>query len=302
MKSTDRIPLRVLVIAAPWFLVVAVGWVSPPRASGQSIVKSQDIVYRKAGDVELRLDISAPEKAGGRRPAILFLCGNGYGHYRQNRRQFWAAMDEAAAKGYVGVSADYSSAALKVDGTVRFPFPNQVYDVKSAVRWLRANADIYGIDPERIAAVGWSSGATLALMLALTLPSDGLEGESGLSAYSSAIRCAVAFGAQTDFEALLRDGGLDWSTRDYLAGPEEGAIERYRRASPVAYVRAAAPPILLISGDQDRDIPLSQAERLAAKLDAAGCPHELVVRKGEGHRIFMGDPSVWPFLGAALAP
>src|SRR4030042_1913195 len=177
---------------------------------GQNAIESYDIVYRNVSGRELMLDISRPQPEGTDRPAIVFLCGNGWGYEKSiNRGQFSYALDLAVANGYVGVTVDYSSTAENFYHRALGIFPAQVYDVKRAIRFLRANAKKFDINPSRIGVVGFSSGANLALMLAFTRPTDGLEGVDDYLQYSSAIQAVVNFSAATDL--------VSWNMEPYVS-------------------------------------------------------------------------------------
>ena len=174
-----------------------------------------------------------------------------------------------------------------------------MYDVKSAIRFLRANAKRFGIDPDRIGVVGHSSGGNLALMLGLTRPVDGLEGHDEYLQYSSSVQAVVNFAGPTEL------------TSDYVATPEvdsayvggtpKAVPDRYRMASPLTYVRRDAPPILTIHGDKDTASYLQQALLLDEKVKEAGGKHTLIVKKGAGHMDFsLAEPAVWEFLDLVL--
>jgi hypothetical protein len=138
--------------------------VSAVAVNAQNANESYDIVYRNTNGRELMLDISRPLSEGVARPAIVFLCGNGWGYDKSiNREQFSYALDLAVANGYIGVTVDYSSTVENPYHRALGIFPSQVYDVKSAIRFLRANAKRFDIDPSRIGVVGFSSGAILRL-------------------------------------------------------------------------------------------------------------------------------------------
>ena len=230
----------------------------------------------------------------------MFLCGNGWGYTRTyDRTEFAYGLDLAAAKGYVGVTVDYSSTRANGNDRPTGAFPAQVYDVKSAIRFLRANADRFDIDPDRIAVVGHSSGGNLALMLGLTRPEDGLEGKDDYLQYSSAVQAVVNFAGPTELASdYLSTPEVDSA---YVGGTPKAVPDRYRMASPVTYVRPDAPPILTIHGDKDTASSVGQAFLLDEKMRDAGGSHTLIVKKGAGHMDFsLAEPAVWEFLARVL--
>jgi acetyl esterase/lipase len=266
-------------------------------AFAQNAIETDGIVYRKAAGRELLLDVARPSPQGVARPAIVFLCGNAWGYARSiNREQFSFAMDIAVAKGYVAVDADYSSSRENNYRRAIGTFPAQVHDVKCAIRFLRAHAKEYDIDPDRIAVVGFSSGANLGLMLALTRPTDGLEGEDSNSGFSSAVQAVVNFAGPAD---LVLEYKLDAAEEDaYMGGSLKALPDLYRRASPISYVRPDGPPILTIQGDQD--LLAEQSILFDKKMKEAGARHTLVIKKGAGHTDFVSEDIVWEFLANEL--
>ena len=139
--------------------------------------------------------------------------------------------------------------------------------MKAAIRWLRANASRYNLDPNNIAIMGSSSGAWAATMAAVTGDRPELEGDVGTLGVSSAVQAAVAFYPPTDFLAM---GGR----HDHPMSPESRLIgcaiktcpEKAEAANPVRYVRGDEPPIMLLHGEQDAKVPYSQSELLYEAL------------------------------------
>jgi acetyl esterase/lipase len=170
MKKLFIIALGVLAFAT------AAGIGGSAQQEGWPLVED-GITYAVANGIELKLDLARPSTGKGPFPALIYLAGNGWGWYGGiNRTQHSVEIRSAARHGYVAASVDYREARRGGTGASQNVFPSQVHDVKAAVRWLRANAAKYNIDPDRIGAAGWSSGGHLALMLGLTSASDGLEG------------------------------------------------------------------------------------------------------------------------------
>lgn len=161
-----------LVVSSVLFTFVHAVHADPP-------IVENDIVFGNGGGQDLKRDLARPSEGDGPFPALVLLFGGGLGYYTEDRGQCSGEILHAAQRGYVAVAIDYRLTSIKENGKTKDLFPAQIYDVKAAVRWLRANASKYRIDPSRIGVSGWSSGGHFALLLGLTVPSDGLEGDSG---------------------------------------------------------------------------------------------------------------------------
>jgi uncharacterized protein (TIGR03067 family) len=241
-----------------------------------------DVPYSEVSPVQ-KLDLYLPEQhSDGIRPAIVFVHGGGWRAGDKRREQWWRLPAQYAKDGYVAISVNYRL-------TGEAPFPAQLTDVKCAVRWLRAHADEYDVDPHRIGAYGNSAGAHLVAMLGLVQPTDGLEGEGPHREYSSAVQAVCASATPTDFLNWGEVGKLADrpSTKALLSGPVEESKKRAGQASPITYVRADAPPVLLIHGTIDQVVPNMQAERLAHALREAGAREvRHLIFGNEGHNVF----------------
>jgi acetyl esterase/lipase len=261
------------------------------------VAVERGVVYQQANGIEVRLDIAYPTQGTGPRPAVIFAFGGGWGYFaKQNRSQFFDHMIATAEKGYVAATVDYRVTSEKVNGVPVSSFPDPVHDLKQAVRWLRVNADRYGIDPGHIGAVGFSSGAHLVLMLAVTDENDGLEGRSADAGVSSRVQAAVAMGGPGDMAGLYREtAAAPQRVVDLLGGTPEQVPERYALASPVNYVSADDPPVMLVHGDRDTKIPTAQALQLDAEMTRQGHRHLLVIKKDAGHKKFPMDDEIWAF-------
>ncbi len=269
-------------------------------AEEEAFIWEPNITYGKGGDAELKLDLARPASGKGPFPALIFMPGSGWGYWSVGRRQCCSALIKAAEKGYVAVTVDYRLTSVKENDKTKYLFPAQVYDVKCAVRWLRANAKKYKIDPNRIGAVGWSSGGHLALMLGLTDPSHGLEGECGNLKFSSCVQAVVSLAGPTELISLYHEKSNPISIVEFLGGTPEEVPDQYKIASPLTYVSKDDPPVLTIQGDRDASVPPKQAELLDAKMKEAGASHMLIIKKGIGHINFWYDNAVWDFFDKHL--
>ena len=262
----------------------------------QTFIETYGVPYRIVGGRELQMDIQRPQSVGVPKPAVVFLCGNGWGYERTlNREQLWYALDLANQNGYVAVTVDYSSSVENSNGRPIGIFPAQIHDVKSAIRFLRANARQYDIDPTRVGVVGYSSGGNLALLLGLTVPADGLEGQDDNLQYSSSVQAVVNLSGATDLVSWNKEPYVS----AYLGGSLQAKPELYHRASPVNYVKPGTAPVLTIHGDRDTVVSLDQALLLDRRMKEVGAPHTLVINKGRGHTEEI-DQTAWEFLEKAL--
>ncbi len=260
-------------------LCLLTGFALPAMATATTtptIREETDVVFGKGGETDLKLDLAMPADGAGPFPAVVCIHAGGWvGGKRQEMSQ---TIRTLAGRGYVAVSPDYRLA------TAHSRFPAQVEDCKAAVRWLRANAAKYKIDPNHIGAVGFAAGGHLACMLGVTDKDDGLDGNGGNADASSRVQAVVSFFGPTDLAA--KDWGLEASARNIiplLGGTAEEKPEAYLKASPLTYAGKNAAPLLLFHGAEDKMVPVNQSRRLAEKVESAGGSAQLVVVEGEGH-------------------
>jgi acetyl esterase/lipase len=262
----------------------------------QTSIETYGVTYRTVGGKDLQMDIQRPQPVGVPKPAIVFLCGNGWGYERTiNREYFWYALDLANQNGYVAVTVDYSSSEPNSNNRPIGTFPNQIYDVKSAIRFLKANAKQYDIDPTRIGVIGFSSGGNLALLLALTVPADGLEGQDAYPEHSSSVQAVVNLSGVTDLAVWNREPYVS----AYLGGSLPAKPEQYKRASPINYVKPGMAPVLTIHGGKDDVVSADQARLLDARMREVGASHTLIIKSDLEHNDEIGQ-DVWDFLGKYL--
>ena len=233
-----------------------------------------DIVYARAGDKELKLDLARPAEGKGPFPCAVLFHGGGWRMGNKKDVRGWLTL--LAAEGYVAASVGYR---LVPDAT----FPAPVEDAKTAVRFLRANADRYAVDKDRVAAMGWSAGGHLACLLGLTDPKCGFEGKE-CSDQSSRVQAVVDYFGPTDLSAF----GKNDLAQKAMLGPFIGARfaedpAAHEKASPVKYVTRDAPPFLILHGTRDWVVPIEQSRLLTQKLEDVGAPVKLVEVPDAGH-------------------
>jgi acetyl esterase/lipase len=261
--------------------------ISRPRpASGMTPVL-REVVFREVDGRQVRLDVylpagNAPE---GGRPVVLALFGGGW--WRGSKEDIGPFAAQLTRSGYVVVTPDY---ALARPGTPSWP--TNFEDVREAVRWTRRNADRLGADPERIAALGESSGAHLALLLGTApdgpvtiegLPADSLGGP-GAGDVSARVQAVVSLAGPADLLTLVSASRPSVPVLDQFLGGLSGDVPgRFDAASPARHASADDPPVLLLHGAADPIVPAEQARQMASALGSVGVPHRLAILPGVGH-------------------
>jgi acetyl esterase/lipase len=267
-----------------WLVAVAIFLCAPavaqdkvlksPLAPPAGVVYEKDVEFGKGGDTALKLDIARPEKADKRLPCIVVIHGGGWrgGNFKGHVPQIF----DFAEHGYVSATVQY-----RLVPAARWPA--QIEDVKCAVRYLRANAEKYWIDKERIGAIGFSAGAHLSMLLGTMDKKDGLEGNGGNPSESSKVQAVVSYFGPTDLAQKDFPDIVNGMLADFLGGkPEERAAE-FKAASPVTYIDKDDAPILHFQGTKDKLVPYAQAYLLSDAMTKAGLGGRVELLLGADH-------------------
>lgn len=256
----------------------------PPAAENNSttekFVFEPNIAYGTGGGEKLLLNLARPVEGQGPFPAVVFIHGGAW--QGGNKDLHSPQIKELAARGYVALSIGYRLAP-------KHPHPAQIEDCKCAVRWLRAHAADYRVDPERIGAVGLSAGAHLAMILGVMDRQDGLEGSGGWSDQSSKVKAVVSFAGPTDLAARFPDVSTDILAK-FIGGPVAEKQDLLKQASPITYVDKGDAAMLLFQGTVDPLIPAEQAFAMSAALTQAGVPGRVELLIGAQHG--WGEPDL----------
>ncbi|MEO5801903.1 MAG: alpha/beta hydrolase [Verrucomicrobiota bacterium] len=234
----------------------------------------QDVVYGKADDVELKLDLYFPKKTEGKLPVTVYVHGGGWQNGDKGAGAGAMAIGELVKRGYLVASVNYRLAPT-------YKFPAQIEDVKCAIRFLRAHASDYQLDPKRMGVWGGSAGGHLVALLGTSDAKIGLEGKGGWADQSSRVQAVVDMFGPADLTVEFPGGNA--RIIETVFGASSSKDEVLKRASPVTHVTSDDPPFLILHGENDRLVPLSQSEKLHERLKAAGVPSKLVVVKNAGH-------------------
>jgi acetyl esterase/lipase len=235
-----------------------------------------ELVYAQYGQRSMHLDLYRPAVLGRTPiPAVVVMRGGGFQH------------GDSKGFGFIAASlaqAGFAAACIQYRTSQEARFPAAVQDAKAAVRWLRANARDYRIDPDAVSAIGGSAGAYLAAMLATSGGVPDLEGDGGNAGVSSRVSAAVAMATPADFVDLSPYPRRALAAVEpFFGSPLERQLDARRRGSPISYVTRTSAPILLIHSDSDPDLPYSQALLLLQKYREAGASAELLTIPGGPH-------------------
>ncbi|MSU23062.1 MAG: alpha/beta hydrolase [Opitutus sp.] len=262
-----------------------------PRVPAGTVVE-RDLVFARAGEQNLVLDLYLPEKRPASLPVVLWIYGGAW--RSRNRAQQAPKASWLAGHGYAVAVIDY-----RLSSEARFPA--QINDCKAAVRWLRAHATKFGLDGNRIGAWGESSGGHLATLLGVTGGVADLEGELGHAEQSSRVQAVVDFFGPTDFlqmaahalpGATLQHDSPDSPESRLVGGAIQENAAKVARANPIVYVTREVPPFFIVHGEQDLSVPLHQSELLFAALQAARRDVTFYKIAGAGHSgpLFTTEP------------
>jgi acetyl esterase/lipase len=246
--------------------VVAVALLVPGMASAQTPVTVEtDVIYSRTEGSAVLADVAYPV-GGADLPAIVYVHG---GRWRSGERVNDEGLQVAewAGLGFFAMTIDY-----RLVGAA--PAPAAYQDVQTAIRWVHAHADRYGIDPDRIYLIGNSSGGHL-VALAATLGEGPYARVGGWDDARSDVRAVISAAGPYDLNTL--SWGNLWTP------PDSDVVEARRLASPIRHIGPNTKPILLVHSDDDRSVPIQQALDMAKALEAAKVHHRLVHYADRGH-------------------
>lgn len=255
----------------------------------------EDVAYSHQHPRQV-LDLWAP-KGASKLPCVVWIHGGGWSAEDLTKRyRPEVELVALAKKGFVCVSIEYRLCQ-------HAPFPAQIQDCKCAIRFLRAHADQYGIDPERIGVWGESAGGHLTALLAAAGSVPEFEGDGGWQEYSSQVQAAVPWYAPNDMvlSGMERENKL---FETLFGGPFQEKKNEIWAASPMKYAGDALPPMLLMHGDVDRLVPTWQTTRFYDALRLHGNPVEMILVPGQGHGFFDGQEyyeAIYTFFQKTLA-
>ena len=261
-----------------------------------------DVVYKTTEQGPLKLDLHYPAapKTGAKFPLVLFTHGGGWAAGTKtigDRGVRFMGVKALNAQGFCVASVDYRLCTKEGNITVR----DCVTDAKDALRFLAKNAAQFSLDAERVFTWGDSAGGHLAQMMLLS-PPESFPGDPTLADAKYRLIAGVSWYGPCDFEKIElftppggKGVGDRFATRIIKTGADEKAkLAAYREVSPVTYLRADSPPLLMMQGDKDPTIPLHHARYMKERGDAVKAPVEVFIVENSGHN--------WREVGGALRP
>jgi acetyl esterase/lipase len=233
----------------------------------------RNLEYVAGGHERNKLDLYLAVNDERPRPVIVWIHGGA-----------WLAgnKDGCPATGFV--PQGYAVASINYRLSQHAVFPAQIEDCKAAIRWLRAHAKEYHLDPDHIGVWGASAGGHLVALLGTSGDVKELEGKGGNLDQSSRVQCVVDFFGPTDF--LQMRGSHDnpkAPEAQLIGGPIQDNKEKAARANPITYVSRDDPPFLIMHGEADPTVPIGQSELLDKALQKAGVECTFIRIPGAGH-------------------
>lgn len=257
-------------------LVLALGTAMSPAQAAPRVIK--DVKFASVAGTDLALDLYLPESG---KPTGLLVWVHG-GAWRAGSRAS-VEVQGLTARGWAIASVDYRLSTVA-------RFPAQVHDIKAAIRFLRAHAGEYGYPAGRFVVGGSSAGAHLAALVGVSNRNAELEGTVGADAASSSeVQAILSLYGASNLTTILGQStphGLNVrvpALELLLGATPEASPELARQASPVFHVDASDPPLLLLHGDQDNQMPINQSHELAGAYEKLKLPVRFVVVHGAGH-------------------
>jgi acetyl esterase/lipase len=239
-----------------------------------NITEIKDLVYITVDSTYLHLDIYYPKNILKKQPLLLFIHGGGLS--KGNKKDYLFYTVAFAQRGYVTATVQYRF----VD---EVKYPEQVYEVISAVRWLEKNADSFHIDTSKIALIGGSVGGLLAVMVGYSADIDIFK--AGVDSVSYNVEAVVDLYGPVDFTTpYAREHSI---VKRMFGKTYDEEPDIYKKYSPLSFVSSDDPPTLVFQGTIDDLAPVSRSDTLVSRLKKAGVPVEYHRLKGWPHAMYV---------------
>ena len=304
MRTFRLLPIILAVLSCSRAMVAVDALAQDPAPKRPALppgfVAEYDVKYVPDGDAAQSLDVYFPESRSAKRlPLLIWIHGGGWSGGSKTEMPFLSQLQ----RGYVAASIEYRFSQ-------KATFPAQIQDCQAAIRWLRANAEKYSIDPDRIGVGGASAGGHLAALVGTSSGKKAFEMVGGNEDQSDRVQAVCDIFGPTDFWTVVAQADEDkdvknvfkWNDGDPYSNLIGGKLgedkEKCDAVSPVHYVSKDNPPFLILHGDRDRLVPYAQSVELSDLLTKAGVDVTLQRLPGADH----GGPAfVLPAVGRLTA-
>jgi len=252
----------------------------------------RNVVFGMYSGLALIMDVYYPQKPNGY--GILHITGSGWSRPPNFDAKMINHQPHVKGQGEVLIEAGYTLFSVNHRAMPRFEISDAIEDVQRAIRFIRFNAEKYGINPDRIGAIGGSSAGHLVSMLGLHDGKGDPTSESAIDKMSAKVQCVIAIAAVTSLvddpneESSLESNKWKWAVQNPLSEEYKIAYQN----SPIYYITADDPPILLVHGDKDRTVPFALSERMYEKLQEMGVVSKLIRVEGADHGPDTNPPKV----------
>jgi acetyl esterase/lipase len=247
------------------------------------LIIDYDVEYSIVNKKSLSMDLYFPSVQDSNMPAVIYVHGGAWASGNKESGPGLLVIARLVDAGFVVAAVDYRLAP-------RYVFPAQIIDIKTAIRFLRKNSAVFGIDPLRIGAFGTSAGGHLVSLAGLTPGNPEFSGKDYIEESDSLAAVADLFGP-ADLDKLFV--GIERTLAKSIFGDGEDAL---KIGSPVEYVSENAPPFLIVQGDRDLVVPLYQSELFYQTLLQRGNYAELLIVENAGHGFIPSGGRITPSL------
>jgi len=285
-----------LCIRLGFFAIALAAMLSQPGLAADAPVPYQaieDVVYGHKDGLALTLDVLTPQKDPKGIGIILVSSGS----WRSDKSDDLAKEEKGRqTEHWVQglLQGGYTLFIARHGSGPRYRVPEMVEDIRRSVRFVRANAAKFGVDPDHLGITSGSSGGHLSLMVGLTGDDGKPDSPDPIEQTSSRVQAIVAWFPPTDLVNFGKPDGYQAISKlrpklfQEMFGTVDDLVAQLRSVSPIEQVTSDDPPVLLIHGDKDFVVPLQQSEVFAARYKEQGLPVELVVQAGGGHTYWPG--------------
>jgi acetyl esterase/lipase len=239
-----------------------------------------DLEYVPGGGKWQSLDLYLPKGGAGKIPLVVFVHGGGWNSGTD--KDWHPSFHDLLANGFAVATINYRLVPSAL-------WPAQIFDTKAAVRWLRAHAADYNLDPDRFGVWGHSAGGHLAAMMGTTNGNASLEGDEGVKGVSSDVQAACDWSGPSDlvtaYDQMPPNSPLYKVDLALVGGPSPNVKDALKNASPITYVNSKSVPFLIEQGANDNIVPLTQSTELNNALQKAGVESTQVVVPGADHGV-----------------